>query len=131
VSKEHEPRLRAEEMQAAFDRAHAAYPIVFELYCQNTLDFIRNGINGKPVSRLAPQLPLLVVRATTFAGEKGENKFRINNNHGRFYADLFRERHPEYAYIFARRKRPSEEAPPVNMPELGPADYPPEEKGDE
>lgn len=115
---------RNDELQAAFDQAHAEQPIVLELYCGIVVELVRLGFNGRPVrSQISPDLPLLLIRATTFEGQKGENVFRLNNNFARFYADLFRERHPEYAHVIKRRKRTSENEPPVKLPELGPKDY--------
>jgi hypothetical protein len=114
---------RADELQADFDKFHAEHPEVLELYCSLTLEFIREGINDRPVSKLPPRFPLDTIRATSRVGDKGKNRFRINANHGRFYADLFKARHPEAAYIFDSRERTSKRRPASKLPPLGPDDY--------
>jgi hypothetical protein len=117
------PKTRGDEMREVFEDAHRECPALFERYCAVTLDFIAHGINGLPIAMLSPQLPLLVIRATSRIGDHREGKFLVNNNHGRFYADLFRARYPQHAHVFGKRWRTSEAQPPTNLPELGPADF--------
>jgi hypothetical protein len=117
------PESHDDEMQAEFDEFHRSHPAVFELYCARTIEFIKIGINGRSVSKLPPKFPLDEIRATTRHGDTGKNRFRINSNHGRFYADMFKARHPEFAFIFDSRERTSKKRPPVNRPPLGPEHY--------
>ena len=115
-----ETESRDDEMARDFAEYHAQFPRVFELYCAWTVEFIEQGINGRKVTKLPPKFPLDVVRATTREGDQGEDRFQINGNHGRFYADLFKEAYPQLAYIFDSRERVSKKKPAVKRPALTP-----------
>jgi hypothetical protein len=114
---------RDDELARDFAEYHARFAAVFDLYCTVTIAFIETGINGRTVTRLSPQLPLNVIRATSREGDQGANRFRINNNFGRFYRDLFCARYPQHAWVFASRSRPSKRKPAVNRPALTPSDF--------
>lgn len=122
------PDTRHDELAQDFAAFHARHPAVFELFARAAFDKI-NGTNGqRKVPHYNACALLAEVREASRAGDDGVQRFKINANHGAFYARLFRERHPEHAAFFRLRKQKSKEHSATNLPPLGPSDFEADDK---
>lgn len=107
-------------MRQAAAKFHAEHPDVWRLFVRFTRERIERGFKHYGYAAIFNQIRWECDKPTV----DGTSSFKINNNHGPFYARRFMRMYPEYAGFFRTREQISRHQPPSTLPELGPADYP-------
>jgi hypothetical protein len=92
------PEKPTSKLEAAFWEEHAKRPHVYELFCRFTNYAIERGRRNFSVSIIIER-----IRWETNI-ERGEDGFKINNNHRAYYARLWMRNHPEHEGFFRTRE---------------------------
>ena len=91
--------------QAAFDKFHATYPEVYDMFVRFTFEKIRQGYQN-----YSSRVVLERVRWETDAGADlfgGDEPFKINNNFQPYYARKFHADYPNFDGFFRTRRMQS------------------------
>ena len=109
---------RADQIEAAWRTFHANNPRVWNLFQVFCFELINKGRKHCSADMICHRIRF------EMAGEViTKDPVRINNNHVRFYSDLFRATYPQHALFFSQRRRTSENKPACD-PDLQVHDLP-------
>jgi hypothetical protein len=112
---------RYDEMYDAWKIFHKNNPKVYIVLCALIEEWWKAGQRKLGMSLL---FGVLRWRMTIITKDPGG--FKLNNNHMRFYVDLYEKHHQHRPGLFVKRKQPSKEKLPTNKEPLGPKDFPSE-----
>ena len=105
----------AAQLKAEFVQYDKQHPAVWRAFEQHALQLIADGHSRYSASTIVEHL------RWSLPVDRKKGAFKINNNHVRFFAQRFLDRHPQHADFFERRgdakpsppppRRESEDAP--------------------
>lgn len=113
-------KTRQEEMHEECKAFHAEHPEVWRLFVRFAFELIQRGFKNGGAGAIFERIRWEIAQA----GDDGKSSFKLNNNHRAFYARWFAATYPDHAEFFRTRTQISEDAPPTNLPPLGPEDFP-------
>lgn len=97
---------RADQIERAWQKFHEMNPRVWIYFQKFCFELINKGRTHASADMICHRIRF------EMAGEVvTDDPVRINNNHVRFYADLFRATYPTRANFFSQRRRTSEDRP--------------------
>ena len=112
---------RADEMFWEFCAFHAENAAVWDIFCQyarviwHERDYKTYSVNAIfEVIRWHSHIP----------GLRGEDNFKVNNNHHAFYAREYMAQFPQYGNFFRIRRQKSKDQPATHLDPLGPSAFP-------
>lgn len=111
---------RYDQLRDAARTFHSQHPEVWELFKRFTFDRIDRGFAHYSVNAIFERIRWETDQART----DPTISFKLNNNHRPFYARAFMKHYPEHEGFFRLREQISRDGPAVNLPPLGPKDFP-------
>lgn len=112
-------KSRCEQIVEQWRAFHERHPEVWVAFVRKTLELIKEGRD-----RASAKLVIEHCRWNTRVGDDGNRYFKINNTFAPYYARSFMSAYPKHDGFFRIRELTSKEAPAINLPPLGPEDYP-------
>lgn len=97
---------RSDQLERSWRTFHEANPRVFNLFTRFCFELINRGCTHCSADMIGHR-----VRFEMVGDVVTKEPVKINNNHIRFYADLFIENYPQHGTFFNRRRRISEDKP--------------------
>lgn len=108
-------KSREDEMREAAREFHLRNPDVWRLFVKFTFEKINAGFKNYSVRGVWHR-----IRWETPAGDDGVERFKLSNNHSRFYGEGFMKKYPQYDGFFRTRDAGSKEKPAGHRPEATP-----------
>jgi hypothetical protein len=118
---------RYEQLLEKFKEYDQQHPDVWKLFVRFTFEMIRRGFKHYGVKSVIERIRW----HTSKPDVKGQDVFKIGNNHAPFYARKFIVFYPEYASFFRTREQISKRKGASELPELRPSDFPYTNQSDE